>query len=211
MRRSLACVAAVVLLALFAAAVLGMSWAIADGPDGIRGWALILVFVVAGLVVMGLWMALLMAGAGDRPVWSGVAVVAGVVALIFAGTVPAWFSEWLLYERGRVSTCRVVTVTEVETVNGSGSAYRYRLACDGGDTVSVTRSDRTLQVDQRVRVRHDPEGKSDKAELVGDTEGMKPQDIAWTAGAELGLITFASLALIATSRPGPSGRPSPAP
>ncbi|WP_412515474.1 hypothetical protein K8Z49_26070 [Actinomadura madurae] len=205
--------AAVVLLALFAAAVLGMSWAIADGPDGIRGWALILVFVVAGLVVMGLWMALLMAGTGDRPVWSGVAVVAGVVALIFAGTVPAWFSEWLLYERGRVSTCRVVTVTEVETVNGSGSAYRYRLACDGGGTVSVTRSDRTLQVDQRVRVRHDPleGGKSDKAELVGDTEGMKPQDIAWTAGAELGLITFASLALIITSRPGPSGRPSPAP
>ncbi|MCP9951464.1 hypothetical protein [Actinomadura madurae] len=103
MRRLLTCVAAVVLLALFAAAVLGMSWAIADGPDGIRGWALILVFVVAGLVVMGLWMALSLAGAGDRPVRLGVAVVAGVVALIFAGTVPAWFSEWLLYERGRVS------------------------------------------------------------------------------------------------------------
>lgn len=74
-----------------------------------------------------------------------------------------------------------MTVTEVETVNGSGSAYRYRLACDGGGTVSVTRSDRTLRVDQGVRVRHDPEGRSDKAELVGDTEGMKPQDIAWTA------------------------------
>ncbi|TDD85477.1 hypothetical protein E1293_11095 [Actinomadura darangshiensis] len=155
MRRLLRCVTAVGLLSLFATAVFGMSWAIIDGPDGIRGWALILMFVVAGLMLMGLWMALLLAGAGARPVGLAVAVVAGVVALIFAGTVPAWFSAWLLHERGRVTTCRVVAVTETDTFNGSGSAYRHRLACDGGGTFSITRSDGALRVNQRVRVRHD--------------------------------------------------------
>ncbi|MEO3825788.1 hypothetical protein [Actinomadura sp. B10D3] len=199
-----------VLLALFAAAVFGMSWAIADGPDGIQRWALILVFIVAGLVVMGLWMALLLAGAGARTVGLGIAVVAGVVALIFAGTVPAWYSERLLHERGRVATCRVVAITEVETMNGSGTAYRYRLACDGSGTFWVTRSDRTLRVNQGVPVRHDPEGRSDEAELVGDTARMKPQDIAWTAGAELGLMALASLVVIATGRPEPPEGTDPA-
>lgn len=203
MRRLLRCVAAVGLLSLFTAAVFGMSWAIADGPDGIRGWALILVFVVAGLVVMGLWMALLLVNAGAHPVGLAAVVVAGVVALFFVGTVPAWFSEWLLHERGRVTTCRVVAVTEEETFNGAGSYYLHRLACDGGGPSSITQSDRTLQVNQRVRVRHDPEGKSDKAILAGDTEATKPQDLAWFAGAELGLITLASLILIATGRPDP--------
>lgn len=201
MRRLLRGVTAVALLSLFAAAVFGMSWAIADGPDGLRGWALIVVFVVAGLAVWGSWMALLLAKSGARPVGLAVAVVAGVVALIFIGTVPAWFSQRLLYERGRVTACRVVTVTEAETFNGTGSAYRYRLACDGGDTFSITKSDRTLQVNQRVPVRHDPEGRMDNARLADDTEIMKPRQIAWIAGAELALMTVASLVLIATGRP----------
>jgi hypothetical protein len=203
MRRLLKGVAAVGLLTLFAAAVLGMSWAIADGPGGLRGWALILVCIVAGLVVMGLWMSLLLIHTGGRPVGIAVTVSAGIVALFFVGTVPAWLSEWLLHERGRVTTCRVVAVTEEESFNGAGSFYLHRLACDGGGPSSITPSDRPLQVNQRVRVRHDPERKSGKAILADDTQASKPRDLAWFAGVELGLITLASLILIATGRTDP--------
>lgn len=209
MRRLLRGLTALGLLSLFAAAVFGMSWAIADGPDGLRRWALIVVFVVAALAMWGLWLALLLAKTGAGPVGLSAAVIAGVVALIFVGTVPAWFSVWLLHERGQVTTCRVLSVTEVETFNGSGTAHRHRLACDGGDTFSITKSDRTLRVNQRVRVRHDPEGRSDHARLADDTEAMKPQEIAWLAAAELALITLVSLVLIATGRPDPSDDPTP--
>ncbi|MFI0351123.1 hypothetical protein [Actinomadura sp. 9N407] len=203
MWRLLSCVAAVGLLTLFAAAVLGMSWAIADGPAGVRGWALILVFIVAGLVVMGLWTALLLVNTGGRPVGMAVTLAAGIVALFFVGTVPAWFSEWLLHERGRVTTCKVVAVTEEESFNGSGTFSLHRLACDGGGPATLSPSDRTLRVNQRVRVRHDPAGKSDKAVLADDAEATKPQNVAWFAGIELGLITLASLVLIVTGRTDP--------
>lgn len=201
MWRLLRCVAAVVLLSLFVAAVAGLSWAIVDGPEGIRRWALILVFVVAGLVVMGFWTVLLLARAGAGLVGICATVIAGVVALIFAGTVPAWFSEWLLYERGRVTTCRVLSVTEVETFNGSGSAYQYRVDCGSDGNLTVTQSDPTLKTNQRVPVRHDPEGKMEKARLANDTKALKPEAIAWMAVGELGFIVLVSLAVIVTGRP----------
>ncbi|XVQ08693.1 hypothetical protein ACQP1W_40005 [Spirillospora sp. CA-255316] len=185
------------LLALLAVAVFGMSWAIFDGPGGVPGWALILAFVLAGLVVMGLWTVLLLK-AGAHP---GGVVFAGVVALFFAGTVPAGFSEWLLHERGRFTTCRVLSVTEEEGFNGASTVYVHRLACDGRGPTSVTRSDRTLRVDQRVRVRYDPEGRSDEARLAGDKGAMEHRDIFLLAGAELSLILLASLVLVATGRP----------
>ncbi|MEO3884233.1 hypothetical protein [Nonomuraea sp. B5E05] len=84
MRRLVQCIAMVGLLSLFAAAVAGMAWAITAGPDDMKGGAL-LAFVVAALLMMRGWLALL-AKAGAHPL--GV-VVAGLVALFFTGTVPA--------------------------------------------------------------------------------------------------------------------------
>ncbi|MFC5746450.1 hypothetical protein [Actinomadura rugatobispora] len=199
MRRFLRCVAAAGLLSLLAAAVFGMSWAIFDGPGGVRGWALILAFVLAGLVVLGLWTVLLIK-AGAHP---GGVVFAGLVALFFTGTVPAGFSEWLLHERGRFTTCRILTITEEEGFNGAGTVYAHRLACDGGGPSSITRSDRTLRVNQHVRVHYDPEGSSDEARLAGDKGAMEHRHIFLLGAAELGLIFLASLLLVATGRPDP--------
>jgi hypothetical protein len=198
-RRFLRCVEAAGLLSLLAAAVFGMSWAIFDGPGGVRGWALILMFVLAGLVVMGLW-AVLLLKAGAHP---GGVVFAGLVALFFTGTVPAGFSEWLLHERGRFSTCRVLTITEEEGFNGASTVYVHRLACDGLGPTSITRSDRTLRVNQHVRVHYDPEGRSDKARLAGAKGAMERHHIILLAGVELGLMILASLVLVATGRPDP--------
>lgn len=199
MRRLLTGMAVVGLLALFTAAVLGMSWAIFDGPPGIRGWALILASVLAGLAVMRRW-TIVLAQAGAHPVGM---VFTGVVALFFVGTVPAGFSEWLLYERGRLTTCRVLTVTEEEGFNGAGSVHLYRLGCDGRGPLSITQSTRGLQVNQRVRVRHDPEGRLDRARPAGDTAALERHHLYLLAGAELVLLTLASLALVATGRRDP--------
>ncbi|MEW2354606.1 hypothetical protein [Spirillospora sp. NPDC029432] len=196
MRRLLRCVAAVGLVSLFSAAVLGMSWAIFDGPDGVRKWALILAFVLAGLVVMWRW-TVLMVEAGAHPLGM---ILAGLAALFFAGTVPAWFATSLLDERERLTTCRVLTVTEEEGFNGA-TVHLHRLACDGIGSSSIMWSGRALRVDRQVRVRYDPEGRSDEVRLAGDEAAMEPRDIGLIAGAELGLILLGSLVLVAIGRP----------
>lgn len=195
MRRLVQCIAMVGLLSLFAAAVAGMAWAITAGPDDMKGGAL-LAFVVAALLMMRGWLALL-AKAGAHPL--GV-VVAGLVALFFAGAVPAAFSERAMHERGRFTACQVLGVTEMEGFNGAATVPVYRLDCDALGPLSIMESDRILQVNQRVLVHYDPEGGAD-ARLAGDDEPVSGVDASVLAGVALGLLTLASLGLIVFGRP----------
>ncbi|MGP3928899.1 hypothetical protein [Nonomuraea sp. KM88] len=57
-------------------------------------------------------------------------------------------------------------------------------------------------MNQRVRVHYDPEGGVD-ARLAGDEEPVSGVDTSVLAGAELGLLTLASLGLIVFGRPDP--------
>jgi hypothetical protein len=164
---------------LFAGGLVGMSWAVVDGPGGAWRWLLALVFVLVCLMAAGAWV-VVVGLFGD---FYALAIGAfAAVALVIS--IPIGVNRGMLHER--VTTCRVLDVDE------SSSSYIYRLDCvDGGPSSMPQKTPiANVAVGGSIQVRYDQEGAAMPRLADEPSDGQIALQVSGTA---LGAIILAGV------------------
>lgn len=165
---------------LFAGGLVGMSWAVVDGPGGAWRWLLALVFVLMCLVAAGAWVAVVFLLDAD----SYALPIGAIAAVALVISIPVGVNRGMLHERD--ATCRVLDVDE------GSSSYIYRLDCaDGGPSSLPQRTPlANVAVGESIRVRYNPENPALPRLANEPSDG---QIALQAAGAALGVIILVGI------------------
>jgi hypothetical protein len=176
--------APVVLPSLFAGAVLGVWWAVFNGPGGVRSWLLVVVFLLVGLAVGEVWAMFLLAVGWESVGW----LVSGFAAATLVISVFTGADQWLLQDRGRETTCGVLAIDGPD----ASAIYHYRLDCAGGGPSSMLHKGPIPHVmaGQSIRVRYDP---ADSATTTLSSEASNGRTALMVAGVALAVLILVGI------------------
>lgn len=105
----------------------------------------------AGLI----WMELLVESPSQVLTW-----VAGAAMVLAYGAAAAGIGKWVLADRGLVTDCAIVSVTEreVQSDDSSTTVHDHRLACAGAGPDLLTSARVVANTGERIPVAYDPAG-----------------------------------------------------